>query len=89
MWNERSLVSYHRTTKHLVDLYQASMKGKNKQIETNFIDGKNTMNPDDPFFDDDGVVPLKHFDVYDFFEDSSGKIDHLIGDGNVYYDRDI
>ena len=47
-----------RTAKHLVDLYQASMKGKDKQIETNFIDGKNTMDPDDPFFDDDGAVPL-------------------------------
>ena len=26
-----------RTAKHLVDLYQASIKGKGKQIETNFI----------------------------------------------------
>ena len=31
------------------------------------------MDPDDPFFDDDGAVPLKHFDVYDFFEDPSDK----------------
>ena len=75
-----------RTAKHLVDLYQASMKGKDKQIETNFIDGKDTVDLDDPFFDDDGAVPLKHFDVYDFFEDPSGKIDHLIGDGNMCYD---
>ena len=28
-----------RTTKHLVDLYQASIKGKSNQIETNFING--------------------------------------------------
>ena len=42
-----------RTAKHLVDLYQASMKGKDKQIETKFIDGKDTMDPDDHFFDDD------------------------------------
>ena len=75
-----------RTTKHLVDLYQASMKGKDKQIETNFIDEKDTMGPDDPFFDDDGAVPLKHFDVYDFFDDPSGKIDPLIGDDNMCYD---
>ena len=75
-----------RTAKHLVDLYQASMKGKDKHIETNFIDGKDTMDPDDLFFDDDGAVPLKHFDVADFFEDPSGKIDHLIRDGNVCYD---
>ena len=47
------------------------------------------MDHDDSFFDDDGAVPLKHFDVSDFFEDPSGKIDHLIGDGNVCYDCDI
>ena len=63
----------YRTAKHLVELYQASMKGKDKQIETNFIDGKDTMDPDDPFFDDDGTVPLKHFDVSDFFWRSKGK----------------
>ena len=62
------------------------MKGKDKQIETNFIDGKDTMDPDDIFFDDDGAIPLKHFDVSDFFEDQSGKFHHLIGDGNVCYD---
>ena len=37
-----------RTAKHLVDLYQASIKGKNKQIETNFIDGNGIMNFNDP-----------------------------------------
>ena len=42
------------------------MKGKDEQIETNFIDGKDIMDPDDPLFDDDGAVPLKHFDVSDF-----------------------
>ena len=65
------------------------MKEKDKQIEKKKIDGKDTMDPDDPFFNDDGVVPLKHFDVSDFFfffEDQSGKIDHLIGDGNMCYD---
>ena len=34
-------------------------------------------------------VPLNYFDVFDFFEDPSGKIDDLIGDGNVCYDCDI
>ena len=43
------------------------MKGRDKQIETNFIDRKDTMDPNDPFFDDDGAIPLNHFDVYDFF----------------------
>ena len=43
------------------------MKRKDKQIETNFIDIKDTMDPDDPLFHDGGVVPLKHFDVFNFF----------------------
>ena len=44
------------------------------------------MDLDDPFFDGDGAVPLKHFDVFYFFEDPSGKIDYLIRDGNGCYD---
>ena len=44
------------------------MKGKDKQIETNFIDGKDTTDPDDPLFDDDGAVPLKHYDVSGFLK---------------------
>ena len=90
-----------RTAKHLVDLYQASIKGKNKQIETNFIDGNDIMNFNDPhqvspkedgnqsnakFFDDEGAVPLTNFDISDFFEDPSENLDHLIGGGNVCYD---
>ena len=59
------------------------MKGKDKKIETNFIDEK-IDSP--PFFDDDGAIHLNHFDVSDFFEDPSEKIDHLIRDGNVCYD---
>ena len=43
------------------------MQRKDKQIETNFIDGKDTMDPDDLFFNNDGAVPLKHFDVSAFF----------------------
>ena len=39
----------YRTTKHLVDLDQASIKGKGNQIETNFINGQGTMEPDDPY----------------------------------------
>ena len=61
----------YRTPKHLVDLYQASIKGK--EVEMNFIDSN-------------GQVDLTHLDVSDFFENPNGKIDHLIGDGNVCYD---
>ena len=51
--------------------YQASIK--RKEVEMNFIDS-------------DGPIDLTHLDVSDFFENPNGKIDHLIGDGNVYYD---
>ena len=70
--------------KHLVDLYQVSIKGKSNQIETNFINGQETMDPNDPyqvslqeannqiddnFIDSDGAIPLTYFDIFDFFED--------------------
>ena len=60
-----------RMPKHVVDLYQTSIKGKD--VEINFIDS-------------DGQVDLTHLDVSDFFENLNGKIDHLIGDENVCYD---
>lgn len=60
-----------RTPDHLVKLYQASIKKKGKKVETNFIDHN------DP-------VDITHLDVSDFFEEPNGKIDHLIGDGNVH-----
>ena len=59
------------TSKHLVNLYQTLIKGN--EVEMNFIDS-------------DDQVDLTHLDVSDFFENSNGKIDHLIGDGNVCYD---
>ena len=62
-----------RTPKHFVDLYQTSIKAKGKEVKMNFIDS------DDP-------VDLTHLDVSDFSENLNGKIDHLIGDGNVSYD---
>ena len=62
-----------RTLKHFVDLYQASIKEKGKEVEMNFIDSG-------------GQVDLTHLDVSEFFENPKGKIDHLIGDGNVCCD---
>ncbi|XP_016556213.2 uncharacterized protein LOC107855720 [Capsicum annuum] len=58
-----------RTPKHLVELYQASLKKKGKSPEANFV-SKNH-------------VDIAHLDVADFFENPEGKIDHLIGDGSV------
>ena len=60
-----------RMPKHLVNLYQTSIKGK--EVEMNFIDS-------------DGQVDLTHLNVLDFLENPNGKIDHLIDDGNVCYD---
>ena len=53
-----------------MELYQASLKAKGKEVETNFIDH------DEP-------VDITHLDVSDFFEDPNGNIGHLIGDGHV------
>ena len=51
----------YRTTDHLVDLYQASLKKKDKNVEINFIDQKND-------YDDRDDVDMTHLDVIDFFE---------------------
>ena len=55
------------------DPYQVSLEEANNQI-------------DDYLIDNDGAIPLTHFYISEFFEDPSGKIDHLIDDGNVCYD---
>ncbi|XP_027101011.2 uncharacterized protein [Coffea arabica] len=49
-----------RTAKHLVDLYQASLKKKDKDVETNFIDQKDAYDDDD--------ADMTHLDIADFFE---------------------
>ena len=72
MWHERTLVTYFSYSKTFF-LYQASIKAKGNEVEMNFIDS-------------DGLIDLTHLDVSNFFENLNGKIDHLIGDGNVCYD---
>ena len=61
--------------KHLVDLYQASIKDKGNNIEVNFLNDNV-----------DCGVDLTHFHVFDFFEDPTRNISHLIGDGHVNSD---
>lgn len=58
-----------RTLKHLVDLYQRSIKEKEK-LKTNFTDY-------------DGPIDVIHLDVSDFFTDPNRNIDHLIGGGVI------
>ena len=61
----------YRTPKHLVDLYQALIKAKRKEMEMNFTDS-------------DGL-DLTYHDI-DFFGGPSEKIDHLINDEKTNID---
>ena len=61
----------YRMPKHLVSLYQASIKAKGKEIEMNFTNG-------------DGF-DITYYDI-DFFGGSSEKTDHLINDENANTD---
>lgn len=58
------------TNIYLIDLYQALKKRKGK-IENNLVDNLDH-------------VDLIHFNVFDFFDDIKGKIDHLTYYGNVH-----
>ncbi|XP_027093777.1 uncharacterized protein [Coffea arabica] len=49
-----------RTAEHLVDLYQASLKKKDKDVEANFIYQKDAYDDDD--------ADMTHLDIADFFE---------------------
>ena len=71
-----------RTPKHLVDLYQASIKEKGKGIETNFVD-YNDFEDRMNYLDLPNGVDMTHLDVSDFFKDD-GKIDNFFCDGNVH-----
>ncbi|XP_070002275.1 uncharacterized protein [Nicotiana sylvestris] len=59
-----------RVSRHLVKLYQASLK--NKGPEANFVS--------------DNDFDITHLDVTDSFERPNGKLDYLIGDGSVVKD---
>ena len=57
-----------RTTKHLVDVYQASLNDNGKMVEINFADGNG--------------LDLSYFDI-DFFEGPSDNFNCLTDDENV------
>ena len=59
------------TPKHLVDLYQASIKVKGKDIEMNFTDSNG--------------LDLTYYDI-DFFRGPNEKTEHLINDKNINID---
>ncbi|GAV69659.1 hypothetical protein CFOL_v3_13160, partial [Cephalotus follicularis] len=60
-----------RTTKHWVNLYQASLKEKDKQIETNFIDHCDPLKTTQLDF-----VPMDttHLDIADFVTNPNEKM---------------
>ncbi|XP_062103246.1 uncharacterized protein LOC133814273 [Humulus lupulus] len=67
-----------RTAKHLVDPYQAYVKGKEKSIEANFA------YQDDDLFKE--PLDITHLDVTDFFNEDpiNSNINIYNGDENVY-----
>ncbi|GAV83181.1 hypothetical protein CFOL_v3_26631, partial [Cephalotus follicularis] len=61
-----------RTTKYWVDLYQASLNEKGKQIETNFIGHYNPLETTQSDFVSMGTT---HLDIVDFLTDPNEKMD--------------
>ncbi|GAV60531.1 LOW QUALITY PROTEIN: hypothetical protein CFOL_v3_04061, partial [Cephalotus follicularis] len=68
-----------RTAKHWVDLYQASLKEKDKRIETNFI---GHCDPLETTQSDVGSMGITHLDIADFVTDSNEKMNQVIVDEN-------
>ncbi|GAV63680.1 hypothetical protein CFOL_v3_07198, partial [Cephalotus follicularis] len=60
------------TMKHWVDLYQASLKEKGKQVETNFIDHCNSLETTQSDIVSMGTT---HLDIADFLTDPNEKMD--------------
>ncbi|XP_059664121.1 uncharacterized protein LOC132309878 [Cornus florida] len=66
------------TPKHLIELYQVSMKKKGKQKEMNFIDHDEPVditNLEMNFINHDEPAGITNLNISDFFEDRDGKID--------------
>ncbi|XP_070676310.1 uncharacterized protein [Malus domestica] len=61
-----------RTPKHLVDLYQASLKEKG--VETNFLDQAKPMDILDPVCDVSGQLNTTHLDVSDFIMERGNEV---------------
>ena len=61
-----------RTPKHMVDLYQASLKEKG--VETNFLDQAKPMDIPDPVSDLSGQLDTTHLDVADFIMERGNEV---------------
>lgn len=71
-----------RTSRHFVDLYQASLKKKGKDIETNFIDNFNDETNFFNSFNDNEPNPNVRFDSSDIFDDVEDVVASFSNDGN-------
>ncbi|XP_068316253.1 uncharacterized protein [Pyrus communis] len=60
------------TPKHLVDMYQASLK--EKDVETNFLDQARPMDIPDPVFDLSGQLNTTHLDVPNFIVEKGNEV---------------
>jgi len=72
---ERRLVLHPLLTKRLIDLYQSSLKGNEKNIEIKFSH---------PHQGNDDIYPLymTHLEVADFFEQTDKKVNIFRNDNN-------
>ena len=61
-----------RTPKHLVELYQASLKEK-----------ENGKDPETNFMEDSDFMDITQFNVFDFLDDLNDKVTNSTGDGNI------
>ena len=67
-----------RTPKHLVDLYQASLKEKGKVVEENLVE----LGDLEDYLDASDGVNITHLETSDFFGDINREAWNLIGDQN-------
>ncbi|KAL4639001.1 hypothetical protein ACB092_03G186500 [Castanea dentata] len=71
-----------RMPKHLVNLYQASLKDKGKRVEVNLPDLSDLEDPM-KYLDISSEPNVTHLEASDFFEDIDKEVENLIGDQNV------
>ncbi|GAV77443.1 hypothetical protein CFOL_v3_20914, partial [Cephalotus follicularis] len=71
----------YRTSKHWVDLCQASLKEKHKRIETNFI---GHCDPLETKQSDFGSIGITHLDIADFVTDPNEKMNQVIVDEDFH-----
>ena len=70
-----------RSSKHLANLYQASLKEKGKEFEVNLT---KVDDPED-YLNTSNGVNVTHLEASDFFGDINKEVDKLIGDQKIIH----